>query len=164
LSELREILTRLESLQEKTSSIKTDNYFLYSLADPHNDTKQFLQDYIQKNRLSCDSTNQVLEMKIPLSFEEYSKERNRLLSVLGQHYGFKITEPRKRDQLVALLRGRVLKEVAYGNDMAIAFYKSVFGNSYLEFVYKENIKTGVNKIYDSLESLLLAKPKIEGVR
>lgn len=154
LKELDEIVINTDSIQGYTGSIKTPNYFLYSVSNPHNNGAfTTLRDFLLKDRLMTDNSNLVLEMKILLSYQEYSRKRDRFLSNL-EAGDFLIKEPRKRDIFLSWLRNRNLKEIIYGNKISVAFYEGKCRNSRLEFFFDGNLKLFLDKIRCGLEVLL----------
>jgi hypothetical protein len=155
LPEFQKILNRINSIDGETAAIKTDNYFLYSVVDPHkNGIVRCFRDYILRNKLSFNSKHQVLEMKIPFKFEKYLTKKNDFLTNLGCNNNFKSDVPRTRDKLFGLLRLRSLREVAYGDGISVAFYTAILGGNYLELIYGENPKLGLRKFYVGFKKLL----------
>lgn len=142
-------------------AVKTECYHFYSVTDPHKGSiARCLKDFILKNKLRQESSYQILEVRIPLTFKEYSQKRDEFLSELGKDYHFTVNMPRKRDKLFTLLRGRLFKEWAGGKGMYVAFYEGLSGKNYLEFAHYENLKSGTDKICRSLEKLLLNNIRI----
>lgn len=89
LYELKSIIGIISSYRRKesvTTAIRTDNYHLYSVADPHKKGfMQCLKDYILKNRLRLTQEHYVLDVKIPLTFEDYMQKKDKILSGTGKH-------------------------------------------------------------------------------
>jgi len=162
ISDLSDLLKiNIEAYSDNTviPAIKTDEYFFYSVPDPHKEGfRIFFKNFFLKDSLKLNESHHVLGIKVPITFAEYKSRRNAFLLAIGNNSGFSINKPKYRDILVALLRRKFLKEIVYGEKISMAFYEITRNNNYIELIYTGKIRVAIRQICNSLEKLLLTKP------
>lgn len=155
IEELQGLINKVDSYYGESDSLKTENYMIFSVADPHKEgLGKTLRYYALKDKLRLEPKHQIIEIRLPLSYREYSDKKREFLNGLGGYDKFRIDALRKRDKLTGLVRLKILKDIVYGQDISVAFYTSLSGSNHLEIVYSLNPKKGLRKVRNGLEKLL----------
>lgn len=160
-SAVQQLKESVEKVHINFKSVNSDIFKLYSVADPHKEgALQCLKDYFIKNRFCANSANNVLEFNLSLTYEEYIGKRRDFLNSLDCEHNYVVKMPRMRDKVMPFFKGKIIKEIVYGDSITIGFYvgKLGFGNSTLEFICQGDIRQNMNNICRGIEGVLLTKP------